>query len=220
MSSPRTGGGPKGAGSWVGHPEPGEGFYQRSKLAAHKSPSGSRWREEAGEKAMIRPILKYGAPKLEQRSEEVHSFDDELRELARDMLETMYAAPGIGLAAPQVGINRRLLVIDISGGQEPGHQIVLANPLLLEEEGLQKEEEGCLSIPGFTAPVERPRKVRVAGQDLQGAPVEITGEDLLARALCHEIDHLDGILYLDRISPLKRDLIKRKIRKLMKAGEW
>jgi peptide deformylase len=169
---------------------------------------------------MIRPILKYGAPELESPSQPVTAFDRDLEALAVDMLETMYAAPGIGLAAPQVGVTIRLLVIDLSAGQEQGHQIILANPEVVEEEGSQREEEGCLSIPGFTAPVTRPLWVKVRGQDLKGERVELAGKELLARALCHEIDHLDGILYLDRISVFKRDSIKRRIRKLIKAGEW
>ena len=149
---------------------------------------------------MIRPILKYGASELELESPPVERFAQELETLAGDLLQTMYAAPGIGLAAPQVGINLRLTVIDITGGEEKGHQVVLVNPEITEREGNQKGEEGCLSIPEFTAVVER--------------------SDLLARVMCHEIDHLDGILYIDRISRLKREMIKRKIQKLVRAGEW
>ena len=169
---------------------------------------------------MIRPILKFGAAELQRESEPVETFDGKLRDLARDMLETMYAAPGIGLAAPQVGVNLRLLVVDISAGDEKGNQIVLVNPEILEAEGEQKGEEGCLSIPGFTAMVDRPKRIRIAGRDTRGNRVELEAEDLLARALCHEVDHLDGILYLDRISFFKRDLIKRKIRKLIRSGDW
>ena len=169
---------------------------------------------------MIRSILKYGAPELQLKSHPVERFDKKLKTLARDMLQTMYAAPGIGLAAPQVGINLRLTVIDISSGEEKGHQMVLVNPEITGQEGSEKGEEGCLSIPGFTALVERPQQVRVAAQDLDGNPIEVEGSDLLARAICHEIDHLDGILYVDRVSRLKRDLIKRKIQKLVRAGEW
>ena len=169
---------------------------------------------------MIRTILKFGAPELQRESEPVETFDRELRDLAQDMLETMYAAPGIGLAAPQVGVNVRLLVVDISAGEERGNQIILVNPEILETEGEQKGEEGCLSIPGFTAMVDRPQRIRIAGQDLRGEPFEMTAQDLLARALCHEVDHLDGVLYLDRISFFKRDLIKRKIRKLIRSGDW
>jgi peptide deformylase len=169
---------------------------------------------------MIRPILKYGAPELETKSLSITGFDEEIKTLAEDMLETMYAAPGVGLAAPQVGVNLRLMVIDITGGEEQGHQIVFTNPEITEEEGTEEAEEGCLSIPGFTAVVERPSRVHVVGQDLEGNPQELDAEGLLARVVCHEIDHLDGILYLDRTSVLRRDLIKRKIRKLVRAGEW
>ena len=169
---------------------------------------------------MIRPILKYGAPELQLKSQPVERFDKELKTLAQDMLQTMYAAPGIGLAAPQIGINLRLTVIDIAAGEEKGHQMVLVNPKITEQQGGEKGEEGCLSIPGFTALVERPLQVRVSAQNLDGNPIEVEGSDLLARAICHEIDHLDGILYFDRISRLKRDLIKRKIRKLVRSGEW
>jgi len=169
---------------------------------------------------MIRPILKLGAPVLEKVSNPVANFDDELRTIVRDMFETMYAAPGVGLAAPQVGVDLRLIVMDVSGGQEEGQQIIMANPEIVFQEGVQREEEGCLSIPDFTAVVERPYKVRVIGQDLEGNSYERCAEGLLARAFCHEIDHVNGILYLDRISAFRRDLIKRKIRKLVKAGEW
>ena len=169
---------------------------------------------------MIRPILKYGAPELETKSPSITRFDKEIKTLAEDMLETMYAAPGVGLAAPQVGVNLRLMVIDITGGEEQGHQIVFTNPEITEEEGTEEAEEGCLSIPGFTAVVERPSQVHVVGQDLEVNPQELDAEGILARAVCHEIDHLDGILYLDRTSVLRRDLIKRKIRKLVRAGEW
>ncbi len=169
---------------------------------------------------MIRPILKFGAAELQRESEPVETFDGKLRDLARDMLETMYAAPGIGLAAPQVGVNLRLLVVDISAGEEKGNQIILVNPEILEQEGEQKGEEGCLSIPGFTAMVDRPQRIRIAGRDTRGNRVEMEARDLLARVLCHEVDHLDGILYLDRISFFKRDLIKRKIRRLIRTGDW
>lgn len=169
---------------------------------------------------MIRPILKYGAPELVQVSEPIEDFDDELKELANDLLETMYAAPGIGLAAPQVGVNRRLIVVDVTSGQEKDSQLVLVNPKVTHKEGSQKGEEGCLSIPGFSAVVVRPMEVEIEACDVEGRPVRVRASELQARALCHEIDHLDGILYLDRVSALKRDLIKRKIRKLVRAGEW
>ena len=169
---------------------------------------------------MIRPILKYGAEELERKSAPVETFDDDLEQLAADLLETMYAAPGIGLAAPQVGINIRLIVVDITAGEEAGHQLVLVNPEVVDSSGSHKDEEGCLSIPGFTAMVKRPQQIRVKAQNLEGEALDLEAEDLLARALCHEIDHLDGILYLDRIYALKRDMIRRKIRRMMKNGEW
>lgn len=169
---------------------------------------------------MIRTIVKYPDSRLKQRCEPVREFDGELRRLATDLLETMYAAPGVGLAAPQVGETVRLIVVDASGGEQPDRHLVLVNPELVEQQGVQKGEEGCLSIPGVTAVVERPLRVRVRAQDLDGNPFEVEGEELLARILCHEIDHLDGILYLDRLSPLQRELIKRKIRKLMRNGEY
>ncbi len=168
---------------------------------------------------MIRPILKYGAPQLIQPSHPVEHFDGNLASLAGDMLETMYDAPGIGLAAPQLGVNKRLIVVDILGGLT-NQQLVLVNPQILSSSGWQESEEGCLSIPGFTTMVRRPHTIKVQAQDLTGKSLEFESEELLAVALCHEIDHLDGILYLDRISRLRRDLIKRKIRKLVKAGEW
>ncbi|HSR66449.1 MAG TPA: peptide deformylase [Acidobacteriota bacterium] len=169
---------------------------------------------------MIREIIKYGRPELVTRSERVEEFDDDLRKLASDMLETMYDAEGVGLAAPQLGINKRLIVVDVTSGRQAGNQVVLVNPEITSSEGSQVGEEGCLSIPGFTANVERPMRVTIQGHDLQGEPLEMEAEEFLARALCHEIDHLEGILYLDRISPLKRQMIKRKISKMMKAGEW
>jgi len=169
---------------------------------------------------MIRTILKFGAPELHTKCAPVTQFDETLHSLAEDMLETMYAAPGVGLAATQVGAALRLIVVDVSGGEEKGQQFVLINPEISEQEGQEKGEEGCLSIPGFTAIVERPSSIRVTGKDLEGNLQEVTAEGILARVICHEIDHLDGILYLDRISLLKRDLIKRKIRKLVRAGEW
>jgi peptide deformylase len=169
---------------------------------------------------MTLEILKLGAPELVRVSDPVEEFDGKLAKLAKDMLETMYAAPGIGLAAPQVGINKRLIVTDISSGEEQGHQVVLINPEIVVSEGSQKGEEGCLSIPDFTAMVVRPFRIQVKGQDLDGKPVEMDVNELQARVICHEIDHLDGILFIDRISRLRRDLIKRKIRKLKKAGLW
>ena len=169
---------------------------------------------------MIRPILKYGAPELEEVSVEVTEFGQELSQLARDMLETMYAAPGVGLAAPQIGVNVRLIVVDPTAGEEQGNQTILANPEVVERAGRQKEEEGCLSFPGITATVERPDRVRIKGKDLDGNDVELEADGLLARALCHEIDHLDGVLLVNRVSKLRRDMIRRRINRLKKAGDW
>ncbi len=169
---------------------------------------------------LVRTIVKYPEPVLEEKCPPVESFDESLRRLAAEMLATMYAAPGIGLAAPQVGETVRLIVIDTRASDPEGACLVLVNPEIVERSGRQKEEEGCLSLPNLTALVERPWSVKVHAQDLDGKPIVVEGEDLMARVLCHEIDHLDGILYLDRVSPLKRDLLKRKIRKLIRAGEW
>lgn len=169
---------------------------------------------------MVRQIIKYGAPELVRPSEAIARFDDTLQALAEDMLETMYAAEGVGLAAPQVALNIRLMVVDPSGGQSVGQQHVFVNPEITLAEGSQAGEEGCLSIPGFTAIVERPLRIHVRAQDVVGKPFEMDADQYLARAICHEVDHLEGVLYLDRISPLKREMIKRKIRKLQKAGEW
>lgn len=169
---------------------------------------------------MILRIRKYGDPVLETKAEPVTEFNGELKQLAADMFETMYANKGIGLAAPQVGVSKRLAVLDHSAGEEEAAKLVLVNPEILVREGTQIGEEGCLSIPGFREDVKRAYRVRVRAQDLDGNFFETDGEELLARAIQHEIDHLDGILFLQHLSLLKRDLIKRKIRKLVKAGEW
>jgi peptide deformylase len=170
---------------------------------------------------MIYPIVKYGQPVLEQRGADITEFDTpELRQLIEDMFESMYAAKGVGLAAPQIGIGKRLAVIDTTTGEDEGQKIVLINPEIVKMEGTQKSEEGCLSLPTFREQVNRPRKVTVRAQDVTGKEFEMTGEDLLARAFLHETDHLNGKLYISHISPLKRDLIRRKIRKLQKLGEW
>ena len=170
---------------------------------------------------MIYPIVKYGQPVLEQRGADITEFDTaELRTLIEDMFESMYAAKGVGLAAPQIGVGKRVAVIDTTTGEEEGQQIVLINPEIVNFEGSQKSEEGCLSLPRFREQVNRPRKVTVRAQDLTGKEFELTGEDLLARAFLHETDHLNGKLYISHISALKRDLIRRKIRKLQKLGEW
>ena len=168
----------------------------------------------------IYPIVKYGDPVLEKPAKPVVQFDAELEELAEDMFATMYAAQGIGLAAPQIGKSIRLAVVDVTGGKNPEAKIVLVNPEVVHGEGEKREEEGCLSIPGFRGYVVRPQFVTIKAQTAKGEPFEIRGEDLLARAFCHEIDHLNGILFLTHLSMLKRDLIKRKIKKLRKQGEW
>ncbi|MFZ0803799.1 MAG: peptide deformylase [Terriglobales bacterium] len=169
---------------------------------------------------MIYPIVKFGDPVLERPTDPVTVFDDELRKLIDDMFESMYEARGVGLAAPQIGISRRLAVIDITFKEDPDAKLVLANPEILHTEGKHTQPEGCLSIPEFREPVTRAQKVTIRAQDAHGKWYEKTGEDLLARAFLHETDHLSGKLYISHISGLKRDLMKRKIRKLIKAGEW
>jgi peptide deformylase len=168
----------------------------------------------------IYPIVKYGDPILEKPTAPVKQFDTELAQLAEDMFASMYAAQGVGLAAPQIGLHLRMAVVDVTGGKNPEAKLVLANPEIIHAEGEKREEEGCLSIPGFRGYVLRPQFVTVKAQNAKGESFEIRGEDLLARAFCHEIDHLNGILFIQHLSMLKRDLIKRKIKKLRKQGEW
>ena len=168
----------------------------------------------------IYPIVKYGDPVLEKSAAAITRFDAALAELAEDMFASMYAAQGVGLAAPQIGKSIRLAVVDVTGGKNAEGKIVLVNPEVIHGEGEKREEEGCLSIPGFRGYVVRPHFVTVKAQDVHGEQFEIRGEDLLARAFCHEIDHLNGILFLQHLSMLKRDLIRRKIKKLKKQGEW
>ena len=169
---------------------------------------------------MIMTILKYGAPSLREASQPVEKFDEGLEKLTADMFETMYAAPGVGLAAPQVGVNIRLIAIDISGGKEPDNRIILCNPRVIASEGAQEGEEGCLSVPDFYESLARPMKVAVEAQNVKGESFRIEGEGLLARAICHEIDHLDGVMFVDRLSPLKRAIVRGKIKKLIKSGKW
>ena len=169
---------------------------------------------------MIYPVVKYGNPVLEKPGEMVTRFDDELRKLVEDMFESMYAAHGVGLAAPQIGISKRLAVIDVSFKEDPKARLVLVNPEIIRTEGKQRGSEGCLSLPEFREEVTRPMRVTVRAQDASGKHFEASGEELLARALMHETDHLNGKLYISHISALKRDLIKRKVRKLIKQGEW
>jgi peptide deformylase len=169
---------------------------------------------------MIYPIVKLGDPVLEKPADTIAVFDDELRKLAADMFESMYAAHGVGLAAPQIGISKRIAVIDITFKEDPEAKIVLVNPEIIHTEGRISSNEGCLSLPEFREKVTRPRLVTARAQNLEGKTFEVSGEDLLARALVHETDHLNGKLYISHISALKRDLMKRKVRKLIKQGEW
>jgi peptide deformylase len=169
---------------------------------------------------MIYPIVKYGDPVLEKPAQTITEFDGELKKLAEDMFESMYAAHGVGLAAPQIGIGKRIAVIDVTFKEDPEAKLVLVNPEIVKKQGKQKGSEGCLSLPEFREQVSRANVVTVRAQNLEGEWFETTGEGLLARALLHETEHLMGKLYISHISALKRDLIKRKIKKLMRAGEW
>ncbi|HZD94634.1 MAG TPA: peptide deformylase [Candidatus Sulfotelmatobacter sp.] len=169
---------------------------------------------------MIYPIVLFGDPVLEGSAEPVTEFNDELKKLVEDMFESMYAAHGVGLAAPQIGISKRLAVIDVTFKEDPDAKLVLVNPEIIRREGRQASQEGCLSLPDFRENVTRANIVTVRAQDVEGRWFEKTGEELLARALLHEIDHLNGRLFIIHVSALKRDLIKRKIKKLVRAGEW
>jgi peptide deformylase len=170
---------------------------------------------------MTYSIVLYGEQVLEKQAAAVTEFDTpELNKLIEDMFESMYAAKGVGLAAPQIGIAQRIAVIDLSVAEDPAQKIVLINPEVIRKEEFQTGEEGCLSLPGFREHVTRPKSVTVRAQNIQGEWFEMNGEELLARAFCHEIDHLNGRLYISHVSALKRDLIRRKVRKLVKAGEW
>jgi peptide deformylase len=169
---------------------------------------------------MIRPILKYGDDVLHDRARPVDAITQEINRLIDDMIETMYAAPGVGLAAPQVGVPLRIFVIDLSVGRDPSGLIVMINPEFVERDGMQLEEEGCLSVPGFNATVVRPSRATVKGLDRAGNQQQREGVGLLARAFQHEIDHLDGTLFVDRLRGIKRDLIVRRIKKLTRAGKW
>ena len=170
---------------------------------------------------MIYPIVKLGDPVLEREADSVTEFDTpELHKFLDDMFDSMYAAKGVGLAAPQIGVSRKIAVIDVSNGENPADKLVLINPKIVKVEGKQVGEEGCLSIPGFREQVRRGRVVTLRAQNAKGEVFEKTGEDLLARAFLHETDHLYGRLYITHISALKRDLMKRKIKKLQRAGDW
>jgi peptide deformylase len=169
---------------------------------------------------MLRPILRYGERPLHAPAEPVSRFDQNLESLIADMVETMYAAPGIGLAAPQVGVALRVFVVDLSVGRDPTQLIVMINPEFVEREGTQLEEEGCLSLPGFNATVLRPARAVVRGLDREGREQRIEGTGLLARAFQHEIDHLDGRLFVDRLRGIRRDVIVRKVQRMQRSGKW
>jgi peptide deformylase len=169
---------------------------------------------------MIRPIIRYGADTLHAPAAEVADITPEIQQLIDDMIQTMYAAPGIGLAAPQIGVPLRIFVADISVGRNPNDLITFINPEFVERDGMQLEEEGCLSVPGFNATVARPNRAVLKGLDRHGEPQQIEGAGLLARCFQHEMDHLEGTLFVDRLRGLQKDFIVRKIRKLSRAGKW
>ena len=169
---------------------------------------------------MIRPILKFGEAPLQARAADVGQLTSDIQTLIDDMIETMYAAPGIGLAAPQIGVSLRIFVVDLSLGRKPEDLMVFVNPEFIELEGMQLEEEGCLSVPGFNATVARPMRAVLRGLDRRGTVRTVEGKELLARAFQHEMDHLDGKLFLDRVRGIKRDMIVKKIRKMARAGKW
>jgi len=169
---------------------------------------------------MGREIIKYGADVLQKVARPVDNITGEEVSLVDEMVEAMYRAPGVGLAAPQIGVSRRVMVTDTSAGEKKDNLLVILNPEIVDTDGEQYEEEGCLSIPGFSEYVRRPKKVVLKGVDLEGRDLILEGSDLLARAFCHEMDHLNGVLFLEHLSFIKRDLIKRRIRKLIKKDEW
>ena len=169
---------------------------------------------------MLRPIVKHGNVTLHRPAELVENITSDIQSLIDDMIESMYAAQGIGLAAPQIGVGLRIFAIDLSGGERSSKVYVVINPRVIECDGTQLEEEGCLSLPGFTATVSRPSRIVVAGLDRQGKELQVEGGDLLARALQHEIDHLDGRLFVDRLKGIKRSVIMRRMDKLKRKGQW
>ena len=169
---------------------------------------------------MIRPILRYGADVLHAPAEPVGEITADIQQLIDDMIQTMYAAPGVGLAATQVGVPLRLFVCDISVGRNAADLMTFINPEFVERDGMQLEDEGCLSVPGFNATVARPSLAVVTGLDRNGEPQTVEGRELLARCFQHEIDHLEGTLFVDRLRGLQKDLILRKVRKLSRSGKW
>ena len=207
----------------IGAPPAGESPTPASEEHAEAAPSAAPAAAPVippGPPRKIYNIVKYGDPILEKNTAAVTQFDAELADLAEDMFASMYAAQGVGLAAPQIGKGIRMAVVDVTAGKNPEAKIVLVNPEVIHAEGEKREEEGCLSIPGFRGYVVRPLFVTVRAQTVIGESFEIRGEDLLARAFCHEIDHLNGVLFIQHLSMLKRDLIRRKIKKMRKQGEW
>lgn len=168
----------------------------------------------------VLPIVKYGSDVLRKPTERVTEIDEALQKLIDDMIETMYAAPGVGLAANQVGVSKRLMMIDLSVGKRSGELHICINPEVVEVEGVQAEDEGCLSIPDFTESVQRPLRAKLRYTDRNGTEREMWGEGLMARAMCHETDHLNGMLYVDHLRGFKRDRILKKIQKLAKSGMW
>jgi len=169
---------------------------------------------------MIRPIVRYGADVLHQPAAPVEAVTPEIQALINDMIQTMYAAPGVGLAAPQVGVGVRIFVCDISVGRNAGELLTFINPTFIERDGMQLEEEGCLSAPGFNATVARPSRAVLKGLDRNGEEQTVEATGLLARCFQHEMDHLDGMIFIDRLRGLQKDLIVRKIKKLARAGKW
>jgi peptide deformylase len=169
---------------------------------------------------MIRPVLRYGAPVLHEPAAPVKELTPEVQQIIEDMIQTMYAAPGIGLAATQIGVGLRIFVADISMGRNPADLMTFVNPEFVERDGMQLEEEGCLSLPGFSVTVARPTRVVLTGLDREGREQRIEGAGLLARCFQHEMDHLEGVLFVDRLRGLQKDLILRKVKKLSRAGKW
>ncbi len=168
----------------------------------------------------ILAIKKYPSPELTTRAAEVTEITDATRDLVRDMVETMYAAPGVGLAANQVGVTQRIAVIDLSAGEDPEGLVVLINPEIVASSGQQTDEEGCLSFPGLSEWVTRPQRVVMRALDLEGHIYTLEGEDLMARAICHELDHLDGVLFIDRLTGLKKQRARKQVRRSVQSGEW
>ncbi len=204
-----------------------EAFLTGNGSAGDRPPGGGRRRSEdrrsratIASRLPVHPILRFGASPLTTPSEPIEDFGRNWQDLVDDMVATMYAAPGVGLAAPQIGVGVRLMVIDITVGEKDGELIVMANPEILDSRGSQSEEEGCLSVPGYSGVTRRPAWVRVRGQRLDGSFYEMEGDGLLARAFAHEVDHLNGRLFLDRLGLLKRDLIVRKLRRRLRRGDW